>query len=386
MKRLLPAGLWTSLLLTLIWQTTQAAPVLNGLSSHSEFNKERFIGALYVDNPDTDAASIFNTAQEKRIELRIISARIPPRQLTQMWIEGMAINNDPELLTREAENMVAFTGMVKSSLVAGDNLAIRQAPGRGTTISVNDIDIGHIDSDIFFQMLLSVWLGNVPLSSEFRSNLLRGGDVDSDLQQRFFSTRPQPGREQEISQWLTTEPAEPAEPAVAAITTTAAPLSPAAPAPAPLAMAVAAPQTLAIAAPTPAPPASAQSPRKSSPAAAIADQEAEETDETAAPALTVDALLEQQKYLSELLRWTYKNIRYPDRAVDRKMEGSVRLRVTIDQSGQVLAATTLESSPHELLNREALKAVERANPFPAMPDSMAGEFSFSLPISFRLPD
>lgn len=378
MKRLLPTGLWTSLLLALICQATQATPVLNGLSSHSEFNKERFIGALYVDNPDTDAASIFNTAQEKRIELRIISARIPPRQLTQMWIEGMAINSDPELLTREAANMVAFTGMVKSSLVAGDNLAIRQAPGQGTTISVNDIDIGHIDSDVFFQMLLSVWLGNVPLSSEFRSNLLRGGDVDSDLQQRFFSTRPQPGREQEISQWLTPEPAE--APTVAATT---APPSPAAPAP--LAVAVAAPQTLAIAAPTPisTPPVAAQTTRTTATAADTTDNE-EETDEAAA--LTVDTLLEQQKYLSALLRWTYKNIRYPDRAVDRKMEGSVRLRVTIDQSGQVLSTSTLESSPHELLNREALKAVERANPFPTMPATMSGEFSFSLPITFRLPD
>lgn len=403
MKNIAPKGLWMGLLLPLLLSTplpAVAEPILNGMAIHSEFNKERFIGALFVERPDTSADSVLQSNQARRMELRILS-RTTPRQLTQLWIEGMAINNKPELLSREAENMVVFSNQIQSSLQPGDALEISQAPGQGTTFSVNNITIGHLPSDEFFDMLLSTWVGNIPLSSDFRDALLQAGKVDLDLQQRFYATLPAAGREQVISQWLqpqTTEtastkaPAAPAQP-VAALTPTSFTPKVAAPT-------IAAHQPAIETAPAKPvavkPVASIQEPAKpvtaavtptvaSTAAADIEDTEADE-DETG-PALTVSNLLDRQKYLTSLLQRTYQFIHYPDRALERKLEGSIRLQIKLDNEGNVLDIAALEESPHNLLNREAIRAAKRASPYPAVPDALGKTgFTFTLPITFRLPN
>ena len=112
----------------------------------------------------------------------------------------------------------------------------------------------------------------------------------------------------------------------------------------------------------------------------------EELEEESAPLLTAESLLNRQLYHSQLLKWTYKYIRYPKRAVSRGHEGSVRVAVVIDRDGNVKNVSEVESSKYSTLNREALGAVNRAIPFPAIPEGIEGEeFAFSLPIVFRLP-
>jgi periplasmic protein TonB len=109
----------------------------------------------------------------------------------------------------------------------------------------------------------------------------------------------------------------------------------------------------------------------------------EEEDE---PALTAESLLAQQFYHSDLLRAVNRNISYPRRAEQRRMEGGLRIGVTIDRRGNILSMVWLEESPHDLLNREAWNAVTRAAPFAAVPDGIRGEeYEFSVPVNFRLP-
>ena len=46
----------------------------------------------------------------------------------------------------------------------------------------------------------------------------------------------------------------------------------------------------------------------------------------------------------------------------------------------------LEGTQYGLLNTEAMKAVERSDPFPPMPQDVLGEkFEFTLPITFSMP-
>lgn len=91
------------------------------------------------------------------------------------------------------------------------------------------------------------------------------------------------------------------------------------------------------------------------------------------------------QYVSTLNNHTLKNIRYPSRAQRRKWEGNVVLKITIDSSGQVQDIKVLEESSYSSLNREALRSVERANPYPAIPTSMGVDnYSFTVPIRFKL--
>lgn len=400
-----------------------AEPLINGIATHSEFNKERFIAALYSETLSKDANTIIQASEAKRLELRITARRLSARRLNNMWIEGMAINNSGATLSEQAQNMVSFTGLIKHKLVAGDRVVIDSKPGFGTTVSVNGTELGNIASDDFFNLLLRTWIGNVPLSSDFRDALLTEGEVDAELLSRFEGIKPSDARRQAVAAWTApTQSAPVATPAPVAIA--AAPQAVAQPAISAPTLAQA--PTLAkpeLAAPVVTEPeiavaegpedegAENESPENESPAATEELAAAEETimseddvfgdepltdeeeallddedDDAEAPLLTAESLLSRQLYHSKLLKWTYKYIRYPKRAVSRGHEGSVRLNVTIDREGNVQNVAEMENSRHSTLNKEALKAVQRATPFPPVPEDVTGEaFEFSLPIVFRLP-
>lgn len=408
-------------LLVLCAPLTFADSLLNGLAMHKEFNKDQFIGALYTDKLSADAATQLNDPSTKRLELRIVADRFSTRQLNSMWIEGMAINNPPALLSAQAQQMVAFTTFVQRSLRAGDILAIR-GNNKRTSVSVNGIELGVIDSPEFFNMVLRTWIGNVPLSSEFRDQLLTNGEIDSQLLATFENTQPSAARKQAIASWSQPRDEETNDGLEVAAIAAAAAL----PAPklevsmakpvltAPVVAAPAPVETVAAAKPEPTKPESSaksepsakpeppkvepkpeptpapQVAKAPAPANTVAEDDFDDDfddDEDSAPLLTAESLLSRQMYHSQLLRWTYQNIEYPKRAIDRGHEGSIRLAVVIDRQGKVKNVAEVESSLYSSLNRAARDAVKRSEPFPAIPESIQGEeFAFSLPIQFKMPE
>jgi protein TonB len=77
--------------------------------------------------------------------------------------------------------------------------------------------------------------------------------------------------------------------------------------------------------------------------------------------------------------------RYPDAARARGAKGDVRVRFTLDRTGQVTAATVVDGSGYPALDEEALAVLQRASPLPAPPDQVAGAtFDLVLPIQFRI--
>lgn len=175
---------------SLISPLLQAAPQLNGIATHQELGKERFIAALYSESAHDDPMALLRSTEPRRMELKVTTQRLSARRLNNMWIEGMAINNSATSLEAHAENMVKFAGFVKKRLVAGDVLAIDGVPGQGALVSVNGVELGSVESDTFFNMLLATWIGPVPLSSDFRSGLLLAGRIPGDLLGRYTAITP----------------------------------------------------------------------------------------------------------------------------------------------------------------------------------------------------
>jgi TonB family protein len=100
---------------------------------------------------------------------------------------------------------------------------------------------------------------------------------------------------------------------------------------------------------------------------------------------TAADLLTRQLYVSKLTRWTSSYISYPKTSLRRGEEGSIRVTVTINRKGDVLDAQITDESQHTQLNKEAIKAIKKAAPYPALPDVIAGEtFVFTMPIVFAL--
>jgi protein TonB len=89
----------------------------------------------------------------------------------------------------------------------------------------------------------------------------------------------------------------------------------------------------------------------------------------------------QRAIVSHLNR--YK--RYPDKARDRGLQGSVSVEFTIDRRGRVIAARVAQTSGSSSLDDEALAVLQRASPLPAPPASTPGtSFDMALPIQFRI--
>ncbi len=381
-------------LLLLAWTATPwAASQLNGLAAHQELGSEQFIGALYLEAVSDDRNIILAAEGSKRMELRITSASgIAARRFSRMWIEGMAINNTSAVLTEQADNMVRFSNAFKGKLQQNDVVALSVEPGEGVEIALNGVVLDTINDDDFFNLLLRTWIGNVPLSSTYRTNLLQAGAVNADLRARFEAIEPTQRRRQAILAWL--EPDEEPEAEEERSERLAAEERPSAP---DAGMGIAAvtpldiprpelradPEDIAEPEPEPEPQPQRRAEQTSTPP--VAAREEEEEDE--GPLITVESLRAQQVYFSDLMRSIQSNTKYPRRALQRNQQGEVRVSVIINRVGQIVRTEILEESEYRLINEAAIDAIEDSAPFAEIPSAIQGQvYEFSVPFTFVLPD
>lgn len=378
-----------------------AAPVLNGLAVHSELGKEQFIAGLSVTTLSNSSRDILIVNEPKQIQVRVLIDRLSSRRFKRMWIEGMAINASSSELSEHAKHMAKFSNMLKMKLSAGDIFTIDRGSDQ-VNVYLNGVKLGDVPDVAFFDLLLRTWIGPVPLSSQFRDNLLVAGDIDNALLSRFDATFPSEDRIAEVEANVTNQ--EKSEPQVAAIVETPEPAidaTIAAPALGAGAIAtapkVAAPEVAApglpastTTKPKPTPPPVAAATPKPTPKPTAAPQQqalldADALEEEEDLDFTAESLLEQQLYIAKLKRYSYNYLSYPRRALDRGWEGNVRLNITIDRTGKVLEVVVVEESEYKTLTKEAVNAANKASPFPAMPDGLRGEtFAFTLPVVFKI--
>ncbi|EAK5431338.1 energy transducer TonB [Campylobacter coli] len=96
-----------------------------------------------------------------------------------------------------------------------------------------------------------------------------------------------------------------------------------------------------------------------------------------------------KSYQALLMAHLAKFKKYPQEAIMQKQEGVVRIRVSIDESGNVLSKELKKSCPYAVLNDEVLSLFKRASPLPKPPKEMLkdGEkVSFVMPIDYNIKD
>ncbi|WP_051234750.1 TonB family protein [Marinimicrobium agarilyticum] len=396
------SSVWVAVVSLLLAASAHATSTLNGLASHQELGNEQFIGALFLESSQDSASGVLSSDGGKRMEMRITSSDgIAARRFSRMWIEGVSINNSGSVLTAQADNMVKFSNLFRGRLRQNDIVRITQEPGTGVTIGLNGVELGVIEDEAFFDLLVKAWIGNVPLSSTFRNSLLSPSDISPDLRSRFNSIEPSEARIATIEQWTQPEEDEeeaeevaeagagsqPRPSAAAAVATATAPRVSLADMPR-ASLDEPEPEPAPEPEPTPEPqPEPEPEPEPQRTAAVTPEPEPEEEEEDSGPLLTAESLRAQQLYFSDLMRTILKNTAYPRRALQRGQEGEIRVAVVIDRNGEIAGMEMLEESSHALLNREAERAIREAAPFPKVPDAIRGEiYEFSVPFTFVLPD
>lgn len=373
-----------SILLVFVCQFARAEPMLNGVGVHQELSREVFIGALFSESLSNDPSTLLRSSQPMRMELKIAAPEgVTARRFSRLWIEGLAVNSKADELMAQADNTVFFDSMFKGRLEKDDHVVITNTPGSGISVSLNNVKLGTIEDNTFFNMLLATWIGNVPLSSDYRESLLKVGDVDAGLRGRFVSITPPPNRIAEVNAWnqkpSAIEATLPSE--------TAAAVKPDAPK-----LDVPAIEKPKLEIPLPVALQSRSSASSVAAVISVATSSAAvptsvaEEDEDDGPALTAQTLLARQFYVSDSIKKIRTKTRYPQRALDRSQAGNVRVAIVVDRNGNLINSNIIESSQYELLNKEAMEAIKRSSPFPALPESIAGtRFEFTVPMRWALP-
>jgi protein TonB len=103
------------------------------------------------------------------------------------------------------------------------------------------------------------------------------------------------------------------------------------------------------------------------------------------PGLTAEQRRQQlARYLEQALRPRFlSRFEYPAEARETNAEGRVMLRLTIDCSGRLLAATT-SACPAEILCEHAERTIRDASPFPPPPAELGSTIQVDMPIAYRL--
>lgn len=414
---------------------------LNGLASFSQLRKEYFIGGLYLESlSQEDSGAIFSFSGRKRMELRITIDKWSPRRFAQQWNQSILINNDQELQSKYADEILKFVDMLKDDLVVGDRITI-DMDSNGTIVYINNNRMFRVKDKEFFDVLLNTWIGPRPPSSEFKNDILTlPTDAEGTaLLSRYEATIPTDARTKLVAKWSTdpgTRKVAAAAAPVAAQKSAAASVEPdavtsvkarregstassskpeiAAPAVATTAPAMAAPKPKLqvekpkiAAAPTakpepkPAPkaepkPAPKPEPKQVAKAepkpepkpAPAAKKEAPKQVAKAEPKESAEDKEQarlMRMYRSNVLKLTYLNTQYPKKAMDFKQEGLVVLKVTINRKGDIDDIEEATSSEHQLLNKAARRAVQKSEPYPEIPKALKGEtVVVTLPFNFRL--
>ncbi len=144
---------------------------LNGAGIRTKFFFKIYIAALYLENPQDNAAAIIADTGGKRMVMHFLHSEVGRDDLVAAWNDGFAANGSADQLAALAEEITAFNALF-SGVKAGDRIVLDYRPGLGTAVTIRDEQIGLIAGKPFNDLLLSVWLGDKPVTEDLRKALI----------------------------------------------------------------------------------------------------------------------------------------------------------------------------------------------------------------------
>jgi len=144
---------------------------LNGAGVRYKFFFKIYVGALYLPAQQNDPAVILKGSQANRVLMHFLYDEVTQEKLVAAWQEGFAENVEADVFQTLKTRLDKFNGMF-SDMHAGDVILLDYMPGKGTRVTIKGVEKGLIEGADFNQALLSVWLGEEPVTEELKDALL----------------------------------------------------------------------------------------------------------------------------------------------------------------------------------------------------------------------
>ena len=157
--------------LSLFSSGASAELILNGSTIYTDLGRDQFVAALYTEIRHNNPQAIETMESDKRMEVRILND-YSKRRWVNLWMQSISINNNREVFSGAAEELIALMQAPKSAPRKGDLLEYLFSPEHGTSMRFNGTElISDLSGDVF-GLMLRTWIGAIPPSTSFKEELL----------------------------------------------------------------------------------------------------------------------------------------------------------------------------------------------------------------------
>ncbi|MBN8488353.1 MAG: chalcone isomerase family protein [Burkholderiales bacterium] len=147
---------------------------LNGAGIRYKAIFKVYTAGLYLGRPATTPEAVYATPGPRRIHI-VMLREIDANELGKLFTQGMEKNATRQEFVKSIPGTLKLAELFarKKKLVAGDSFSVDYLPGQGTVVLVNGKpEIEPIKEPEFFNVLLSIWLGQSPADAGLKDALL----------------------------------------------------------------------------------------------------------------------------------------------------------------------------------------------------------------------
>ncbi|HET6655490.1 MAG TPA: chalcone isomerase family protein [Gammaproteobacteria bacterium] len=144
---------------------------LNGAGVHTKwFFFDKYVGALYLSDQTNLAAAAISGAGAKVIRLTMLTD-ISKDDFTSN-LHSAYQSAVPEDKTQAVQSKWQQFASFFTDLKTGDTVVIAYVPDEGTSVSINGKPRGTVPGHVFGRAILGMWLGDDPIDSGLKKNML----------------------------------------------------------------------------------------------------------------------------------------------------------------------------------------------------------------------
>ena len=156
---------------TLSLPNSDISLVLNGAGIREKFFVDVYIGALYLESKTTDAKTILNDTGAASVLMHFLYSEVSKDKLTGGWTEGFE-NNTSHIKMQAIKEKITMFNKLFRTVHEGDVIRLDYLPDSGTHVRINGEWRGTVEGNDFFRALLSIWLGEKPVTKALRKGML----------------------------------------------------------------------------------------------------------------------------------------------------------------------------------------------------------------------
>ena len=156
---------------TLSLPNSDTTLLLNGAGIRKKFFMDIYIGALYLESQTSEAKAILHGTGAASVMMHFLYSEVSKDKITDGWTDGLEKNTSHTKMQTLQESLTSFNKLFRT-VRKGDVIRIDYLPDNGTQVRINGEWRGTVEGNDFFRSLLSVWLGEKPVTKSLRENML----------------------------------------------------------------------------------------------------------------------------------------------------------------------------------------------------------------------